>query len=156
MNYKARLEGFSVTRKGLSIKLVCERAEDAITSLGRVRDWLRLDDVSLLASVKSVNLREGGNRLLLRAEHDRSTVNKLDALLEKDACLLSFETDRETLGTDIGAVHARYASLTPLMLDRTSEPGVAALSLLLGDGGLGILRPANSTTGARRRISSSN
>jgi len=31
-----------------------------------------------------------------------------------------FETDRETLGTDIGAVHAGYASLTPLLLDRTA------------------------------------
>jgi 5'-nucleotidase len=36
-----------------------------------------------------------------------------------------FETDRSTLGTDIGAVHANYASLTPLVLDRTapSAPG---------------------------------
>ena len=67
-----------------------------------------------------------------------------------------FETDRETLGTDIGAVHARYASLTPLTLDRTSESGVAALSPLLDDVRAGIRRPANSTTGARRRISSSN
>jgi len=39
-----------------------------------------------------------------------------------------FETDRETLGTDIGAVHAGYASLTPLLLDRTSECAVEALS----------------------------
>ncbi len=31
-----------------------------------------------------------------------------------------FETDRETLGTDIGAVHSGYASLTPLLLDRTA------------------------------------
>jgi 5'-nucleotidase len=38
-----------------------------------------------------------------------------------------FETDRETLGTDIGAVHAGYASLTPLLLDRTSESGLQAL-----------------------------
>ncbi len=39
-----------------------------------------------------------------------------------------FETDRETLGTDIGAVHAGYASLTPLVLDRTAEAGLLALS----------------------------
>jgi 5'-nucleotidase len=32
-----------------------------------------------------------------------------------------FETDRETVGTDIGAVHAGYASLTPLLLDRTAS-----------------------------------
>jgi 5'-nucleotidase len=32
-----------------------------------------------------------------------------------------FETDRETLGTDIAAVHAGYASLTPLLLDRTAH-----------------------------------
>ncbi len=32
-----------------------------------------------------------------------------------------FETDRDTLGTDIGAVHAGYASLTPLLLDRTAH-----------------------------------
>lgn len=38
-----------------------------------------------------------------------------------------FETDRETLGTDIGAVHAGYASLTPLLLDRTAESALAAL-----------------------------
>ncbi len=31
-----------------------------------------------------------------------------------------FETDRDTLGTDIGAVHAGYASFTPLLLDRTA------------------------------------
>jgi 5'-nucleotidase len=31
-----------------------------------------------------------------------------------------FDTDRDTLGTDIGAVHAGYASLTPLLLDRTA------------------------------------
>lgn len=31
-----------------------------------------------------------------------------------------FETDRDTVGTDIGAVHAGYASLTPLILDRTA------------------------------------
>lgn len=43
-----------------------------------------------------------------------------------------FETDRETLGTDIGAVHAGYASLTPLLLDRTAEAGLGALSLLTG------------------------
>lgn len=41
-----------------------------------------------------------------------------------------FETDRETLGTDIGAVHAGYASLTPLLLDRTAESGLAAFSEL--------------------------
>ncbi|HVN69165.1 MAG TPA: 5'/3'-nucleotidase SurE [Candidatus Binatia bacterium] len=41
-----------------------------------------------------------------------------------------FETDRETLGTDIGAVHAGYASLTPLLLDRTAESGLGALSEL--------------------------
>ena len=46
-----------------------------------------------------------------------------------------FETDRETLGTDIGAVHAGYASLTPLLLDRTAESGLAALSSLTGDAG---------------------
>lgn len=44
-----------------------------------------------------------------------------------------FETDRDTLGTDIGAVHAGYASLTPLLLDRTAESGLAALSSLTGD-----------------------
>jgi 5'-nucleotidase len=44
-----------------------------------------------------------------------------------------FETDRDTLGTDIGAVHAGYASLTPLLLDRTAEAGLEALSLLAGD-----------------------
>jgi 5'-nucleotidase len=44
-----------------------------------------------------------------------------------------FETDRDTLGTDIGAVHAGYASLTPLLLDRTAEAGLEALSLLTGD-----------------------
>jgi 5'-nucleotidase len=38
-----------------------------------------------------------------------------------------FETDRETLGTDIGAVHAGYTSLTPLLLDRTAESGLDAL-----------------------------
>ena len=41
-----------------------------------------------------------------------------------------FETDRDTLGTDIGAVHAGYASLTPLLLDRTAESGLDALSAL--------------------------
>jgi 5'-nucleotidase len=41
-----------------------------------------------------------------------------------------FETDRETLGTDIGAVHAGYASLTPLLLDRTAESALEALSAL--------------------------
>jgi 5'-nucleotidase len=41
-----------------------------------------------------------------------------------------FETDRDTLGTDIGAVHAGYASLTPLLLDRTAEAGLGALSSL--------------------------
>jgi 5'-nucleotidase len=45
-----------------------------------------------------------------------------------------FETDRDTLGTDIGAVHAGYASLTPLLLDRTAESGLAALSSLTGEG----------------------
>ncbi|MBV8068120.1 MAG: 5'/3'-nucleotidase SurE, partial [Candidatus Eremiobacteraeota bacterium] len=41
-----------------------------------------------------------------------------------------FETDRDTLGTDIGAVHAGYASLTPLLLDRTAASGLDALSAL--------------------------
>ena len=49
-----------------------------------------------------------------------------------------FETDRDTLGTDIGAVHAGYASLTPLLLDRT-----APLEL---NERLGNRRPANSAT----------
>jgi 5'-nucleotidase len=31
------------------------------------------------------------------------------------------ETDRDTAGTDIGAVYAGYASLTPLLLDRTAH-----------------------------------
>jgi 5'-nucleotidase len=43
-----------------------------------------------------------------------------------------FETDRETLGTDIGAVHAGYASLTPLLLDRTA-PSLEPFSLLSGE-----------------------
>jgi 5'-nucleotidase len=38
-----------------------------------------------------------------------------------------FETDRETVGTDIGAVHAGYASLTPLLLDRTARSALGAL-----------------------------
>ncbi|HZV76227.1 MAG TPA: 5'/3'-nucleotidase SurE [Candidatus Babeliales bacterium] len=46
-----------------------------------------------------------------------------------------FETDRETLGTDIGAVHAGYASLTPLVLDRTSDSGLRALSPLIAEAG---------------------
>jgi 5'-nucleotidase len=41
-----------------------------------------------------------------------------------------FETDRETLGTDIGAVHAGYASLTPLLLDRTAESELDSISEL--------------------------
>jgi 5'-nucleotidase len=41
-----------------------------------------------------------------------------------------FETDRDTLGTDIGAVHAGYASLTPLLLDRTAESRLEAFSVL--------------------------
>lgn len=41
-----------------------------------------------------------------------------------------FETDRETLGTDIGAVHAGYASLTPLVLDRTADFGLESFSAL--------------------------
>jgi 5'-nucleotidase len=45
-----------------------------------------------------------------------------------------FETDRDTLGTDVGAVHAGYASLTPLLLDRTAESGLQALSSLTGSG----------------------
>ncbi len=62
-----------------------------------------------------------------------------------------FETDRETLGTDIGAVHAGYASLTPLLLDR-SAPVTPSLDWLR----LGRLRPANSAIGASRRIRLSN
>jgi 5'-nucleotidase len=44
-----------------------------------------------------------------------------------------FETDRDTLGTDIGAVHAGYASLTPLLLDRTSESGLESLALFANE-----------------------
>ncbi len=39
-----------------------------------------------------------------------------------------FETDQATLGTDIGAVHAGYASLTPLVLDRTADNALDALA----------------------------
>ena len=61
-----------------------------------------------------------------------------------------FETDRETLGTDIGAVHAGYASLTPLSLDRTAAaPSLDTLRF-------GSFRPANSATASRRRIRFSN
>lgn len=45
-----------------------------------------------------------------------------------------FETDRETLGTDIGAVHAGYASLTPLLLDRTAASALRAISDFSGEG----------------------
>lgn len=62
-----------------------------------------------------------------------------------------FETDRETIGTDIGAVHAGYASLTPLLLDRTA-PVTPSLDWLR----LGRLRPVNSAIGASRRIKRSN
>jgi 5'-nucleotidase len=67
-----------------------------------------------------------------------------------------FETDRDTLGTDIGAVHAGYASLTPLLLDRTAESGLGALSSLGVRWRFGNRRPAISATGPRRRINSSN
>jgi 5'-nucleotidase len=43
-----------------------------------------------------------------------------------------FETDRETAGTDIGAVHAGYASLTPLLLDRTAPSALRASLELSG------------------------
>ncbi|MBV8530339.1 MAG: 5'/3'-nucleotidase SurE [Candidatus Eremiobacteraeota bacterium] len=46
-----------------------------------------------------------------------------------------FETDRDTLGTDIGAVHAGYASLTPLLLDRTAESGLETFSELTARSG---------------------
>jgi 5'-nucleotidase len=62
-----------------------------------------------------------------------------------------FETDRETIGTDIGAVHAGYASLTPLLLDRTA-PVTPSLDWLR----LGRVRPVNSATSASRRIRFSN
>jgi 5'-nucleotidase len=39
-----------------------------------------------------------------------------------------FETDRDTLGTDIGAVHAGYASFTPLLLDRTAYAALQSLA----------------------------
>jgi len=58
-----------------------------------------------------------------------------------------FETDRETLGTDIGAVHAGYASLTPLLLDRTAAATPSLDTLRLGN-----LRPTNSAIGPSRRI----
>lgn len=54
-----------------------------------------------------------------------------------------FETDRETLGTDIGALAAGYASLTPLLLDRTA-PSALAESPDVSEGRRGNLRPANS------------
>jgi 5'-nucleotidase len=59
-----------------------------------------------------------------------------------------FETDRDTLGTDIEAVHADYASLTPLLLDRTA-PVTPSLDWLR----LGSVLPANSAIRASRRIS---
>jgi 5'-nucleotidase len=39
-----------------------------------------------------------------------------------------FETDRDTAGTDIAAVHAGYTSLTPLLLDRTAHSVLAQAS----------------------------
>jgi 5'-nucleotidase len=39
-----------------------------------------------------------------------------------------FETDRETVGTDIGAVHAGYASFTPLLVDRTAHSALRSLA----------------------------
>jgi 5'-nucleotidase len=62
-----------------------------------------------------------------------------------------FATDRETTGTDIGAVAAGYASLTPLLLDRTSP---AALRETADSPSLraGSLRPANSATRSSLRI----
>ena len=62
-----------------------------------------------------------------------------------------FETDRETLGTDIGAVHASYASLTPLLLDRTAPVAPSVEGLRFGS-----FLPANSATGPSRRIRFSN
>lgn len=62
-----------------------------------------------------------------------------------------FETNRETLGTDIGAVHAGYASLTPLSLDRT-----AMVTPSLDTVRLGSFRPANSAISPSRRIRLSN
>ena len=62
-----------------------------------------------------------------------------------------FETDRETAGTDIGAVNAGYASLTPLLLDRTS-PSVLREPADLSEGRGGNLRPANSAIRSNLRI----
>jgi 5'-nucleotidase len=62
-----------------------------------------------------------------------------------------FETDRDTLGTDIGAVHAGYASLTPLSLDRTAPVAPSLDGLRLGS-----FRPANSAIAPSRRIRFSN
>ncbi len=62
-----------------------------------------------------------------------------------------FATDRETTGTDIGAVDAGYASLTPLLLDRTS-PSVLRDSADFAEGRAGSLRPANSAIRSNLRI----
>jgi 5'-nucleotidase len=43
-----------------------------------------------------------------------------------------FDTDRDTVGTDIAAVHAGNASLTPLMLDRTAHSVLAEASVARG------------------------
>lgn len=44
-----------------------------------------------------------------------------------------FETDRNVVGTDIGAVHAGYASLTPLLLDRTAPVEAGELSAVFAE-----------------------
>ncbi len=84
-----------------------------------------------LAQIRGIAVtRLGRKRIcgrMVGKEHDGAT-------LYYRAWESPFETDRETLGTDIGAVHAGYASLTPLLLDRTAEAGLEALSDFSGSG----------------------
>jgi len=82
---------------------------------------LPLDDIAGIAVTRLGRKRICGR--IVGQEHD-------GAIRYYRAWESPFETDRETLGTDIGAVHAGYASLTPLLLDRTAESGLEALLAL--------------------------
>jgi hypothetical protein len=90
-----RIVGFSVLRNAISIRLESEGAMNLTNEIEDQKRWVRLDDLSFEARVRSISIQKERVHLLLRAKRNRFMMVKVFELMEEGELSLVFETEQE-------------------------------------------------------------
>lgn len=91
MKAKVRIKSYSVLSNGLSVKLLSDSYPQGLIQEAKgEKKKVYLNDISLEAKIKSVNIQRDGANILLRTKKNRYLVLKLFELMGRESLELSF------------------------------------------------------------------